>query len=1240
MAQSGENKAFQSLKRREERRDGKRSPQIPAGLEKVFNFQGMAELYDRMRDLYGNTPAWKALMSCSAIYLKDIKTAFGVRDGRIGLFTASSPSTASWSQDAGAALLTINESACLRAQEAKWERLQVSLRANSSLVNQIMEKNRIAKEKVEELEQLQKKVDNMVENNKLIFQRIEEANQSKLDAMGVKISKLRQENHQWFLKVEKQDNLIESLRKQIDTQRVTYKKMAWDFIAWVILASLLFGFLTTTQAVELNKTEYNVIYADVYGELYTDYPTSQPWDESQISKTCERPDFGCMIVDTWLPLPLLNFEGIMQKCYNTHGNVIARSTFNATYLLMDCVKTAAYFMDKYDYVENYHWCRRRLATLIAANCEGERTIDKFWTQFMEAIDASRSFFQSVKKYQIDVWIIAIFSIVVAGNKEKLLKLIPFVALGWWFKLPIFLLTTAANFFPTTALPFVAFQVIFPEMVMMTTFCMWLTLVLVAFFWCEGLNILVEVSFSILYTIFFFFWAMSLNVCLHLQLTLAYQILLFCISLSIYCGTKFACSQVTIVHPDGTTEKITRVAKVKKAIVNQCKRGVAYLQSRGIIPSSPVKVQSIVIIEGKNGTGTGWRFMNWICTAGHVTRGSEFVTIKYENIAVKVKKEKEIQIFECVDTLVFLKLPKELQSVKPLRLAKEVKSDYMALHCWCPNFQNHVTYSGWCIVDGIFLNNAFNTQFGNSGAPYCDRDGKLVGMHLGSQGVTSQGVVLVDVLQRLNQPIVQQCKDCDTDEFEKQNTPLPVGFDLDLFLSKVIEGTKISHQALLKNVEELNEKVLLMEKNQENQTSSVLEKFSGMFENISETQGAMVAAMEKMSLRVQKLEEERFQEPNSSTVPSFVETLARRIEHLEGENRAILEKLAEVTTAVGERVKEVTLAVNTLVEEKKKGKTKRTARGQKHAANKKFLTKGHFMKMKVLAEEEYQRMLDEGWSADEIRDVVNNLREQAWNSYVMDNDIDEEGEEEWYDEMLQNDAINEEIDRRIEQAMEDMGEPIYQKKRLTFVDQALLHIIRIKKNKVKTVKMEVQKECEEQLKKQFEHAVSPNDIKEGTSVAILSAGEDVRCVENKEINFNAIRSIDMPNQKDKELVMGIKKTVISTGDDNKKNIMREKTTDLVGSILPKNVDGKPEKQNVPQQVPLEQRKRGCQWCNNPKPHNFQACKRRNEKCFCVFCGIMHSENEGHSRKIECVKCKQTFKGVEGLEEHAINGCPKN
>lgn len=141
-----------------------------------------------------------------------------------------------------------------------------------------------------------------------------------------------------------------------------------------------------------------------------------------------------------------------------------------------------------------------------------------------------------------------------------------------------------------------------------------------------------------------------------------------------------------------------------------------------------------------------------------------------------------------------------------------------------------------------------------------------------------------------------------------------------------------------------------------------------------------------------------------------------------------------------------------------------------------------------------------------------------------------------------------------------------------------------------------------------------------------------------------KKLEMPKLQDEVKFETITRngiTQISTGEDNKKNILKEKVTNIPQPLTPvppfteNGPDTKPKKEQV-----LEQRKRVCRSCGSDKPHNFVVCKKKNELLFCVWCGIVHSENQGHSRKIECPKCNKAFSGIEGLERHASECPPKN
>nr|WPR17457.1 MAG: NSP1a protein [Avian astrovirus 15] len=83
---------------------------------------------------------------------------------------------------------------------------------------------------------------------------------------------------------------------------------------------------------------------------------------------------------------------------------------------------------------------------------------------------------------------------------------------------------------------------------------------------------------------------------------------------------------------------------------------------------------------------------------------------------------------------------------------------------------------------------------------------------------------------------------------------------------------------------------------------------------------------------------------------------------------LLEKMQERIMQQHYRIMELEKPMVEL--EKKKGKNK-------HGI------KDRFMKAKVLTEEEYKRMMDEGWTREQIMDAVQQLRDSAWNDYQQE-----------------------------------------------------------------------------------------------------------------------------------------------------------------------------------------------------------------------------------------------------------------
>nr|WPX56603.1 non-structural polyprotein [Duck astrovirus] len=1099
---------FGSLARRQARVELSSKP-LPSGLEKVHNLQGLSELFSHMKEKFGTSASWASLMDCDAVYLKDIQTAVGLSGTRFGLFLSVND-TPSWSPDAGEAILTAGEKAALEAHAAKTERLYYSSARTSGLLRDIIDKNQVIKEKVKMIEDLEKKISDADEVKRRVVESLQKKHAEKYEHLVKKNYQLIVENMKLARELEKKEQEIEKLK--VKPVQNGFKNLAIFVFVFVLLTGLFSTASAQQPEEQLKRMGFH--------------------EEWEIEESCQKPEFGCLLMDSWVPMPELDWSDFVSKCYNTRGNIITTQQFQPLELMVSCMRSVGNFLQREDLLSNKLWCERRMKSLIASKCNANSTFEQVTTQVLEALENARGFFNLMKFYHLDLVIVTIFSLVLAGTKEKAVAMLPLLFVCWYCKLPVFLITTAVHVFPLAAVPFLILQLWIPSSFVIWAFLLWLTLTLTGFFWNTGVGVLTEVSWAILYTVAFLIWSIALVVVESTNLTVAAQILIFAITTSIGAGTRYACATVTVTDWEGNTTKVTRIAKAKNVLASQASRMIGFLQSRGVIPASAVKCDSIVTVAGKGVTGTGFRFMNYIVTAGHVVRDTDFATLKFQNVAVKVKVYKRVTIFQCVDELVLFKLPKELQNIKPLKLAKSAESDYLTLHCWDANFQNPVSYTGWCVLDNIWLNNSFDTKFGQSGAPYTNQHGHLVGFHLGSQGVLSQGVVIIDLLKRILDgddittfgpaPVVQQCAEV----------------NIDSIVERLIEATKISHGVILKQLEEMQEKVLALEKKQ--------------LEIID----------------------------------------AQLVAHFE---------------------------------QKKKGKTKHTIRGARQN-QKKFLTRGHFYKMKMLTDEEYNEMLEKGFSPEEIKEAVDGLREQAWMNYCIDNDLDFE-DDEIEEDIRYTDAINEQIDQQIERAMEDRGEFFDQCKRLTFVQQAQLLIITMKKGETVVVKQKVPAILESELVKNFNKSVTSEELPEGeTSVAVLTTEAGVEVKENKKVNLDKIKHIKLDEEKKEQEILGDTKTQVSIDSDNNASVLKiKKLLDV----------------DKPQIQPLEQRKRTCRWCGSVKPHDFKKCRVMNEECFCVFCATKHSTYQGHSREIKCNICGLGCKTIEELENHVMKAsCKKN
>ncbi|CAB95005.1 nonstructural protein, putative serine protase [Avastrovirus 1] len=1076
---------------------------IVAGLDKLVNLEGVHDLFEAMRGAYGEDPAWKGLMSCDVVYLKDITTAIGVKDTSVGIFRKFSDGC-SWCPTGAECFLSMKDLAYMKAQSAKAQRLTASLATTSNLIARAMR----AESELKRARDEERKVDAR-------YKDILEHSLAARKALQKELDETR----------ERELHLLKELGK-----RSSIRTKAFSFFDWLFMAVVFFLFLHYTSA------------------------------------ECVKPDFGCLVVNSNLPVPSLTFHDVMARCYNTFGNIVLSSQIDAARLREECEQSANKFLGTHigDPAHKV-WCENRLETLIPVECDSSEFLEIFTSNLNAFMVSVSQFYKTISYYKLDALVTFAFSAALATNKLKMVMVLPLLLVALYLNVPPITVTIASVIFQPLILPFVGFQLVFPNFLPYNLFVAWVWMVCQAFFSSDGVKLLVSVSTALVQVVFLAVWSISVIVLQQLSIPMVAQILLFVATLTVSVGVKFANSTITVVHPDGNTEKVSRVTLVRQSMAKRISQIKQSLTIRGVIPSGPNRFDSIVVVEGQGGSGVGWRFMNSIFTAGHVVQGSKFVTIKSESTQVKVKVKRVIDLFECVDTLVEIPLTKEFQHIKPLRLAKKVEDSYLQLCAFKPDMVEKASYQGWCTIDSGFIFNSFNTQFGNSGAPYVDSDGRLVGMHLGSQGVISQGVVLVDTLKT---------------QFLAQQSQID-----DQLMERIIEGTKVSHAAILTELDRMRTKVeeVALVSARVNQLESQLKD---LYEFSSNSIKCLSDDIEKMVCA------QLFDEINLQSVMEKISALPPT------------EKLAKL--------------VEVFVEQKKKGKTKRTARGGKHALGKKYLSKAHFSRMRMLTEEEYNKMVEDGFSPDEIKEVVDQLREQAWQNYLIDNDIGEDDDLDWYDDMLEDERLNEEIDRRVEAALEDRGELAYQKIRRTFVDQALIHLITLKKGNWQTTKVECQPEREEAYKEQFQKAVKQEDLTEGTSYAIYSAGDATILIENKEIDHTEIKPVTTGAKTVQEYPKDAR-TTVATFDDNKKDIVKTKrTTEIV----------------------LEQRKKTCRTCGETRPHNHKMCRDRHTRRFCFWCGVVHSDVEGHSRDLKCPKCSAGFANLREMEQHAVTTCSKN
>ncbi|QCO31424.1 nsp1a [Passerine astrovirus 2] len=659
--------------------------------------------------------------------------------------------------------------------------------------------------------------------------------------------------------------------------------------------------LTNERAAEQNRTVKRLSWTSVLLALAMVFLAfCIPQANALEIVNCDKEILGCYVEPgAGTEIDYTTFAHI---CYGRTTTRLKEGAVNKQRLIQECTVDMAPTMGKYAAA----WCQKSINDRITTVMCDRRDI---WSELKD------QWFVLRKTIEEDKWlspviehvshIFSIVMIIVGGN--PLINFVIYVG-GCVMGVPPFMLAIAVTTFPLTTFCFLVLAMFFPPGIHPTTLGVFLVhwIFGTLYTYATAQDTLIAVSTHLFHSVLLPVWYIVNTVVVYYKIKTSMQILIFVVGITWAIGLKYLNATVVVTKPNGEVTKHKRIELVKDSVKNT----LIKMQSgiRGVIPAIPDKGDAVVLIESSVGTGVGFRFMNQICTLGHVVGADKVVRVTWKGITCTTQVHDEIELWESADRLVRLKIPAEMQGLKPLRLTKQPQSDYMSL-VTIDNSGQPANFTGWCMVDGVWLSNTFETFPGTSGSPYIDRNGRLVAIHMGTQGVVGQGYIVYETLKHrlpLGSMIVNH------DETTRVETEsIQVSEIADSILEKVIQGTRVSHAALTAEIERLV--------------------------------GVVEAASERITNLEQKLVEQHY------------------------------------------RLMELEMPMLTL--EKKKGKNKK---------NKKSL-KDKFKKVKVLTEEQYQRMIDEGWSAQQIKEAVEQLREAAW--------LEMEDEVEW---------APEEIDDKIEQ----------------------------------------------------------------------------------------------------------------------------------------------------------------------------------------------------------------------------------
>ena len=199
--------------------------------------------------------------------------------------------------------------------------------------------------------------------------------------------------------------------------------------------------------------------------------------------------------------------------------------------------------------------------------------------------------------------------------------------------------------------------------------------------------------------------------------------------TVFIGTRF---EIRDVNGKVVATVPTRIKNVAFDFFQKLKQSGVRV---GVNDFVVIKPGALCIIDTPEGKGTGFFSGNDIVTAAHVVGNNTFVSVCYEGLVYEAKvrymPEKDIAFITC---------PGDLHPTARLKLSKN--PDYSSVTVMAYVNEDLVVSTAAAIVHGNTLSYAVRTQDGMSGAPVCDKYGRVLAVHQTNTGYTG-GAVIID-----------------------------------------------------------------------------------------------------------------------------------------------------------------------------------------------------------------------------------------------------------------------------------------------------------------------------------------------------------------------------------------------------------------------------------------------------------------------------------------------------------------